>query len=383
MKIDLVFPKLPPALDGIGDHTARLAAALAASGEHVRVLAAQPEADPIPGVEVARAFSMEQRRGIWELASAVEADPPDWLVLQFNQFSYGRWGLNPHVPLVLRHIKKKCPGLRLAVLFHEDFVPVTSWKFALMTLWQRWQFWMLGRQADLIFFTIEEWARQYQPWFPDAPVRSLPVGSNIPHVGVSRSEARRRIGLAEETFVLGLFGSARGSRLMPYIRRAAEAIRQRTPDVAVLYVGLHSAVVQEALNGLPLVDAGPLPAEEVSVHLSAMDVHLTPFGGGVSSRRGSFMAGLQHGVATVSTEGALTDAALRWAAGEAFLLAPAEDEAAFVRQVAALYEDPGRRAHVAAAGRAFYEASFSWDAVSERLLAALRETASSNLHPVR
>ena len=49
------------------------------------------------------------------------------------------------------------------------------------------------------------------------------------------------------------------------------------------------------------------PADEVSRRLSAADLNLSAFIDGVSTRRGSLMAALQHGVASVGTRGYLTD----------------------------------------------------------------------------
>lgn len=371
MRIDLAFPTLPPALDGIGDHTACLAEALAAQGASVRVLTAQAEADPIPGATVERAFSLERRRGVMELVAAVQNDPPGALVVQFNQFSYGRWGLNPYLPLALYQIKRAVPNVHLAWMAHEDFVPVTSWAFAVMTLWQRAQFWALGRLADRIFFSIDPWAQKYQSWFPKTPVHHLPVGSNIPNLGLSQQQARERIGLSERPFVVGVFGSAHGSRLLEHIRQALQALRRRTQDVTLLYVGPDGEAVRAAMGAVPVRDAGALPAEDVSVHLAAMDLHLAPFVDGASTRRGSLMAGLQHGVATISTSGALTDRMLRAAEGEALVLTRAGDAAAFARRATELWQDEDERHRLGAGGQRLYQRSFAWERLAERLLAVL------------
>ena len=146
MRLDVLFPFLPPALDGIGDHTAHLARAAAEAGADVRVLTAMEGADPIPGARVERAFAppipspirgaeaAARPNRVGQAIAAVERDPPDWLLVQFQQFSYGRYGFNPWLPLALARLKRTRPGVRLAVMMHEDFVPVTSWKFAVMTL---------------------------------------------------------------------------------------------------------------------------------------------------------------------------------------------------------------------------------------------------------
>ena len=374
MRIDLVFPTLPPALDGIGDHTARLAEALAARGPSVRVLTAQAGADPIPGVAVEPSFSLERRRDILGLVAAVCSDPPDVLFVQFNQFSYGRWGLNPFLPLALSRIKRETPHVHIAWMAHEDFVPVTSWSFAVMTLWQRAQFWGLGRLADRIFFSIDPWVEQYQSWFPRTPVHHLPVGSNIPNQGLSQQQARERLGLGEAAFVAGVFGSARGSRLLGHIRQAVLALRRRAQDdVTLLYVGPDGEKVRAAMGAVPVRDAGALPAEEVSVHLAAMDLHLAPFVDGASTRRGSLMAGLQHGVATISTRGALTDRMLHTADGEALVLTGAGDAPAFARRAVGLWEEEDKRRRVGAGGQRLYQRVFDWERLAEQLLTALAQ----------
>lgn len=367
-RIDIVFPVLPPVLDGIGDYTARLACALAPHA-HVRILTAQEEATPIQDVEIKEAFSMETRRGTRSLLDAVQADPPDWLLLQFNQFSYGQWGLNLHLPLTVRRIASTVPQTRIAWMAHEDFVPASNLKWAVMTVWQRLQFWMLGRFADLIFFSIEPWARQYAAWFPDTPVHHLPVGSNIPKGDVSRSDAQSQLGIDASTFVAGIFGTLRGSRLMPFIRQAVTAMHDASSDMIVLYVGPDGDQLRDELDGLPVRDAGRLPAEDVSLHLQAMDLHLAPFSDGVSTRRGSFMAGIQHGVPSVSTRGKLTDPMLIDAAADgAFALASTDDPSAFTQHAVALMQDAPRRMRMAEASQQLYENTFSFEVVASKFL---------------
>lgn len=366
MTIDLLFPVLPPTLDGIGDHTARLAEALS---EHatVRVRTAQTEADPIPGATVDQSFTYPPRRGVLELVEPVVAHPPDWLVVQFNQFSYGRWGLNPFLPLALFQLRRRVPELQIAVMFHEDFVPVTNWKNAIMTTWQRLQFWALGRLADQVFFSIDPWVQQYDDWFPSTRVNHLPVGSNMPYVEASRSAIRQTLDIAPDTFVLGVFGSLHASRLLGHIHAAAEAVQQEADDLLLLYVGPHGSEFMNAMPGLPVLDAGPLPPEDVSRHFQAMDVHLAPFMDGVSTRRGSFMTGLQHGVPTVSTCGPLTDNLLSEADGTASHLAPVQQPERFAEQALHLYHDPALRTDVGEAGRQLYVNHFAFSTTAERL----------------
>lgn len=367
MRIHLVFPALPPVLNGIGDYTACLAKALSFHAQ-IKVLTGQGAFDAIDGVAIEQVFSIQRPQDISMLPNAVVHDRPNWLILQYNPFSYGRWGLNPFLPLAIRRIKRCCPQTRIALMVHEPFVPIKSWKWAIETTWQRWQLWVLARAADLVFFSIDPWVRRFRRWFPKKPVLHLPVGSNIPYVRASRHRVRRQLGVDEDTLVVGIFGSAHPSHLLHFIRAATKAIAGGSEKLRVLYVGPHGARVRAALDGLPLTDTGPLPPKAVSEHFAAMDIFLAPFEDGVSSRRGSFMAGIQHGVATVSTYGAHTDEMLFTQNGGAFLLASDDEIERFTQYTLQLARDAERRARVGQAGRAFYEAHFSWERIASTLL---------------
>ena len=372
MKIHIVAATLPPELDGIGDYTAHLAVELERSGT-VTVLTSTANPKSIPGVCIRTVFSPEVRRSVYNIAAQVEQDQPDWVVLQFNQFSFGKWGLNPYLPLAMRQIKKRCPKTRFAWMAHEDFVPVISWKFAVMTTWQRWQFRALGQAADVIFFSIDPWVQQYQSWFPNKPIVHLPVGSNIPRVEISRSEARERLGIAEDTLVLGLFGTAHSSRLLGLIRDAVEAAYKQNPNVLALYIGPHGEAVRAALQGLPVLAEGPFPAEEVSRRFAAMDIYLVPIVGGVSTRRGSFMTALQHGIPTVSTFGTQTDKMLLAQNNRAFVLTNVDSSVAFADAVINLVRSDDRGKALSSQGVEMYQREFDWCRIADRLLATLNE----------
>jgi glycosyltransferase involved in cell wall biosynthesis len=261
-------------------------------------------------------------------------------------------------------------------MFHEDFVPATNWKNAVMTTWQRAQFWTLGRLADVAGFSIQTWATRYQSWFPNTDVAHWHVGSNIPHVGVSCATARDQLGINTSTFVAGIFGSLRSSRMMDWIRYATHALAHQAEDFTLLYVGPHGTVLKEALPDVRIRNAGPLPAEEVSIHLSAMDLHLAPFIDGVSTRRGSFLAGLQHGVPTVSTQGPLTDSMLEDENGNAFMLVPVDAPDGFKQVAIVLQTNPKRRQAMREQSQLFFERHFKWSLVADEILSSLNSAST-------
>jgi len=370
MRLDLIFPAFPPALDGIGDYTFHLASTLAQEHD-VRVLTAQSSPRPCPPARVLTAFSTSSPNGIREIEEAIALDPPAWLLVQYNPFSYGHWGFTPFLAATLRSLRRRHPSLKIAAVVHEPFVPIESWKFAVMWTWQRWQFRQLGAAADVLFFPLQSWADRFRPWFPGTEVHVVPVGSNIPNIRADRQQVRRALGI-DDRLVVGLFGTAHPSRQLSTVRVALNRLRAGGLAPLLLYVGPAGPVVQTTLPGHPIHDAGALPAADVSRHFSAMDVYLCPFENGVSARRGSFLVGLQHGVATVSTHGVDTDADLRAAAPGSMRLAPDDLPDVFADHVEQLVRNLPERTRQAAAGAAYYEHTFSWPLIGETITAALR-----------
>ena len=373
MKIHLISAALPPQRDGIGDYTACLAAEMARLAS-VTVLTGAPNPAPICGAVVKAAFSAQDSASVRRIAEFIAADKPDWALLQYNPFCYGRWGLNLHLPETMRRLRRVSPGTRVAVMVHEPFVPIITPQFAVMSTWQRWQLWRLGQDADVLFYSIDAWQQRFGRWFPGKPAVHLPVGSNIPRVPVCRAEARARLGLREDAVVLGLFGTAGSGRMLGRVKEALVAVRATGIPAQALYVGPDSAEVCAALGSVGVIAEGPFPAEEVSRRLAAMDIYLAAYVDGISTRRGAFMAALQHGLATVATRGPATDLLIEERDKQAFLLANAEDAAAFSAAARSLADNTEQRQRLGRGAEQFYECEFAWNSITQRLLSALRET---------
>jgi glycosyltransferase involved in cell wall biosynthesis len=242
-----------------------------------------------------------------------------------------------------------------------------------MASWQVPQYWQLGQTADIFFTSADAWAKHARGWFTKIPVCHLPVGSTMPYVPITRTEARQRLGIPDDVVAVGVFGTAHVSRLLPLVASTLSKARASNRDARLLYIGPDGAAVREVMGEQePLCADGPLPADEVSRRFSAMDLYLAPFLDGVSTRRTSLMTSFQHGIAAVGTDGHHTDTVFREMAEKAILLAPVGDDAAFVRQTLRLIQDASLREKIAAEGKALYETQFDWKPVVQSFLAGLR-----------
>lgn len=346
MKVGLISSAYPPDLDGIGDYTWWMAKTLVEQSEIAPPVTVFTRIGmdhrKTPGVEVARFFNPEYPETFSALRETLECDFAnpnerlDWLVLQYNPFSYGPRGFCPRVPATLRRIRARTQRPKIAVMFHETKVHPSRWAVAVMFLWQHPIFRAVCRAADVAFVSAEHWIHQVRGAAPDLPVHHLPVGSNIPLRDIPRDQARLKAGIEKDEFVLGLFGGAHVSRRLDWIATTAGEVTRRHAGrrIALLYIGPDGSAIRSAFSNVKLIDCGALPAEEVGVRLRAMDAAISPFIDGVSTRRGSVVALLQHGIPVATTQTPWTDSVFRTSAPSGLLMSSATSAEAFAAKTA-------------------------------------------------
>lgn len=385
MKITVIYPMLPPRLDGIGDYTAYLCAEMARQGHTVSLLTATENAAPVQNVPVQKVFTQGDAASVLNIVAPILADPPDWVLLQYNPFSYGKYGWCPQTISAVKQLRKGLPKhSRIAVMAHETFVPAESPKFVVMTLWQRALFFQLGHECDLLFLSVEVWAKRFQKWFPRIPVRHGYVGASLPLSALSKSEARRKSQVDENAFVVGLFGTAHPSRMLHTVGSALRVLKNNNAKTVLLYVGPHGDAVRAAVgDAAPLYDAGPLPPGDVADRFRAMDMCLSPYLDGISTRRSAFMPGLQHGIPSVATVGIHTDSILKQAEGTAFFAPPVTDSAAFEECAIRLQNDESLRNAMGQAGQKLYNTEFDWPVIARRMIGEMEVAAGvrEKTHP--
>jgi glycosyltransferase involved in cell wall biosynthesis len=117
-----------------------------------------------------------------------------------------------------------------------------------------------------------------------------------------------------------------------------------------------------------------LPSGDVSRAMQAADVLALPFIDGASERRGSFMAGLSHGLPVVTTIGPGTGPTLR--KSDSFAAVPCDRPDLFTAKVVELLGDAAHRAGLGERGRTLYERSYNWPTVISRLEELLQPVSS-------
>jgi glycosyltransferase involved in cell wall biosynthesis len=307
-----------------------------------------------------------------------EVERSDAVVLQYNPFSYGRWGYAPWLPAALKRLNRKRPRPIIAVMVHEPYMPLSGLRASVMGVWQRYQLAKVRRAADVTFVSVEPWLKTVRRWGPTGPIHHVPVGSNLPDMRSERESARAELGVDGRTIVLAAFGTSHPSRMMDRIGGSARALSESGHPVVLLNLGVNAPIPEGIPKSVRVETPGFLEPVQVARRLSAADLFMAPFVDGVSSRRGTFVAALQHALPIVGTEGSLTDPFLRNATS-ACRLVPAGSPQRFAETVVELADQPSEREKLSQGARLLYEREFTWQTIGDRVLMHLRDVFLTNI----
>jgi len=379
VKWHILTGEYPPAAGGVGDYTALLANALSEAGDSVDVWVGTPtpstasgscRVHPLPDLFGPRSRSLLDRA--WSAA-------PGIVLLQYVPNAIGRRGMN--VAFCRWLLAQRRHGQDVRVMFHEPYFYFTArrpWRNAAAVI-QRVMALLLVRAAVQRYYSSANWHAYLGPYGAANTGIVLPIPSTIPSnaPAVRAGELRARFS-PSGSGVVGHFGTF-GDHVGDELREILPALLRQDSDVRVVLIGRNSdRFRQELAQRLPGAAArvhatGEMAASDVAAALSACDVLLQPYPDGVTTRRTSVMAGLRNGVATITTEGALTEAV--WRQTGAVALAPCGHTDGVVSQVLRLLADPGERMSQAARGRDAYVRDFS----IEQTVARLRSMAPAAL----
>ena len=364
----LVCPKLPPTRDGVGDYTYHLASELAKS--HTVTVATTAGQDVVTGRFRVVPVSDWTLRGMAPLWPELEAIRPSFINVQWVPFLWGRWGLNFALPLTAWRLRRA--GFRVVMTVHEPYMSFDTWRRVPMAVVQRLGLAVLMAASAKISVTFsflrDLFARRF-PWRRD-DIFWLPVGSNIPRVPLTdqaRDDVRSGLGFRRDDLVVVMFHPHGAGKMFDLALDAWKAIHDGRSDARLLLIGCsRDRVPADILAAGDVVCTGYVEPSRVSHLLSIADLCLAPYIDGVSARRGSVMAAMQHGVPVITTNGRLTDR-------EVFERSPlalidVTDPAMFVSEAVRLAADSAARQQLQEPTAAFYERHFSWPLIARSLL---------------
>jgi glycosyltransferase involved in cell wall biosynthesis len=364
----VITPEYPPQLGGVSDYTCQLAAGLAARGDEVDVWCPQgPNVQPsTSGVTVHREFGRFAPADLRRVGESLDClAAPHRILVQWVPHGYGYRSMNfAFCWWLWRRASRH--GDRIELMVHEPFLAFdwASPRQNAAALVHRCMTILLLRAASRVWISIPGWERSLRSYALGREItfQWLPIFSNIPAAkDPEHTQAVRRRYADSSRVLVGHFGTF-GSLITDLLGPIVSALGRDPVEQTILLMGERSEQYRrELIQKEPRLEAviratGQLSADELSHHLAACDLLIQPYPDGVSTRRGSFMAGLANGRPIVTTTGWLTESL--WKQSDAVALAPAGETEAFLEQTRRLRHDAAERRRVGSAARKLYQECF-------------------------
>ena len=368
----------PPQSGGVSDYTRLVAEGLAAVGDEVAVYAPPqgigPDSAP-PGVRVRRLPDRFGLRGLRWLDRELARDRPDRILIQYVPHAFGLKAMNlPFAAWVAARARRVAP---IWVMFHEVAFPFVRrpLRHNVLAIVNRVMARAIAGAADRVLVSIPSWGQLLSHICPRArPAEWLPVPCNVATAADPGLVATARFRYAPDPAapLVGHFGTF-GRLITDLLEPAVVGLLRTDPRARILLIGRGSERYHTQIGAAHpdlagrVAGTGELPPAGVAAHLRACDLLLQPYPDGVSSRRGSVMAGLANRVPVVTNLGILSESL--WAASSGVAVVRGPDPAALAAAaIEILALSPENRLTLGARGAELYFSEFSLERTIERLL---------------
>jgi glycosyltransferase involved in cell wall biosynthesis len=397
MRIGIVSAEYPPAVGGVGDHAARLAAELTRLGQTVQVLTTGHErADrlaPTEGPPVFRSISRWDWRLLGQVRRMAYRQAWDLVHIQYQPAAYDLHGAVTLLPWWLKRARQP---VTVITTFHDLRVPYLFPKAGPLREAAVRQ---LARGSDGAIAVAEEDRSTLVKWAvrpgSSTVVELIPLGNHFdapPPADFDRDAWRASAGAAPHTFLLGHVGLINRSKGVDHLLRALADVRADGADARLLMIGdtlgasdstnaTYLAEVRRLAHDLDVECAlhwtGYEPVDRVAGWLRCLDLVVLPFIDRPTLRRTSLIAAWSHDVPVLTTEPAIRADWLREGdlhsptPGPAAVTVAEPDATLLAVAIRELAHDPERREALAAAGQT-YARRFAWPAVASQTLALYR-----------
>ncbi|MGQ5712412.1 glycosyltransferase [Desulforudis sp. DRI-14] len=353
---------------GVGDYTYRLVEALLRVDEGVRVDVVT-SADSRVRVSAHARLAVHQVstwgvRGLFSLMRLAARSRADVVHIQYPTKGYGI-GLAVNLLPLFWHFYR--PRVPVVVTLHEFTIAHPLRKLSSLFLI------FLSRRLIVCDLREQRALRRFR--WPQGGPELIPLAANVPVCFTRDPEDACRA----DCLRLCYFGFLNKSKETSFLIEVLSSLRQVNLPVRLVFIGGISSEDEARLRALAMEKGvadlinftGFCSPEEVSRQLAWADVGLFPFKDGVSLRRASFIAAMQHGLAVVTTRvGDYLPPGLQ--DGENVLLVPAGDREAFLQAVRRLALDSELRRQLGTNAK-YWGAAFTWEAIARRHIALYRQ----------
>jgi glycosyltransferase involved in cell wall biosynthesis len=369
LNVCMISGSYPPMKDGVGDYTQKLFEALRAQlGDGISLITTETE------------ISRDGRdSGIWGIVPrwncraigiiirTLRKMKPDLVHIQYPAHGYGKRPAVNFLPLILRLL---FPRVRVVSTMHE---------FANRSLLGKLRLLISIIFSHKVIIVDKQYARAIKRFWPFAGRKlvHIPVGANIlPLSDVDKRQLlqlRTSLHIRGADLVICYFGVIRRGKGLTLLLESFSEVMRQHPNSKLLLIGhisdqeYYKEVIEPAIEhhglGEQVVLTGSCEPADLSRYLALSDICVLPFEDGVTTKRGSFMVALQHGLPIITTRSEFLPDGL--VEGENVILVDYGNKQALVAKMLNALENYQLRSKL---GRnaAILARTFCWDIIASR-----------------
>jgi glycosyltransferase involved in cell wall biosynthesis len=296
-----------------------------------------------------------------------------WILLQFTALGWSKRGFPIGAAIIIWIARQR--GAKCAIVFH-DALPYSAPRFVdrIRRAVQLWVMRALYRLALHSFMTVPVENVAWLPT-PAAKAEFIPIAANLSGTLVTSAD-NNPIRSENSLKTVAVFGVTGPPQLQPEVELIAEIVREAAEKlnaIKLLVLGRNAQQAEPPLRAalagtkVGLEVHGVLPADEIERRLSESDVLLF-LRGGISSRRGSALAGIACGLPVVAFEGPETGFPVTEAG---VILTREGDRTALADNLARVLSDDALRNDLHRRSLEAREKYFSWNVIARKFLQVL------------
>jgi glycosyltransferase involved in cell wall biosynthesis len=335
--------------DGVADYCTHLSAALGSRGYELEIVRV-PWPERGWGVALA---DLRRRAKDWRGC---------WVLLQYTALGWSRRAFPLRFLQVLQVLRHN--GAQCAVVFH-DALPYQGSRL-IDRLRRACQLWVMRTAYRRTDRSVLPLSLDQVTWLPPRPGKAafIPIGANLPPTAID-ARIIRPGDAAKTVAVYGVTGEPATLAEVRDISHVLKLTRARVENLRLVVFGRGSTEAEPALlhelegNGIETRVLGLLSSEDITWELTHADVLLF-VRGGVSSRRGSALAGIACGLPVVGycseeTAFPVTEAGV--------VLVAFQDRVALAEALIRVLADDDWRQQLQARSRSAQREYFSWEVI--------------------
>jgi glycosyltransferase involved in cell wall biosynthesis len=296
-----------------------------------------------------------------------------WILLQYTALGWSKRGFPLGAAITIWIAQHR--GAKCAIVFHDAMsYGGPRW---IDRVRQSVQVWVMRKLYTLALHSIMTVPVEKLTWLPNPATKAefIPIAANLSGTLIKLNDINsvRENNLPKKIAIFGVTGPP---QLQPEVEFIAQIVRQATEKLdatKLLVLGRNSqeaeAPLRAALAGakVELEILGVLPSDDIERRLSESDALLF-LRGGISSRRGSALAGIACGLPVIAFEGPETGPPITEAG---VILAPEGDRTALANNLTRVLSDDALRNDLRKRSLEAREKYFSWNVIARKFLRVL------------